>query len=97
MIYNYKLTNEADKDLSNIFDYTENEFGFNQAVKYLTDLKIVLLKIYKNSEIGKNRKDLRKGLFSIPEQSHIIFYLKEKEAIIITRILHSSRDFQKFL
>ncbi|WP_452222489.1 type II toxin-antitoxin system RelE/ParE family toxin [Lacinutrix salivirga] len=97
MNYNYKLTNEADNDLNDIFYYTEKEFSYNQAVIYLTDLETVILKITKNPKIRKKRKDLKRGLFSIPEQSHIIFYFIEKEVIIITRILHTSKDLKNYL
>ncbi len=34
----YELSPEADKDLSDIFDYTETEFGLDQAVSYLGNL-----------------------------------------------------------
>ena len=97
MINNYILTNEADSDLSDIFDYTENEFGYNQAVKYLSNLKTALSKISKNPAIGRKRKDLKKGIFSVPEQSHVIFYLINKEVLIIVRVLHSSRDLKNFM
>ena len=32
----YILSESADVDLEDIFDYTMNEFGFEQAEKYLT-------------------------------------------------------------
>ena len=36
----YILSREADNDLEKIFDYTLEEFGFNQAVKYLEEIEI---------------------------------------------------------
>ena len=35
----YVLSDEADNDLNDIFDYTEQEHGFDQAILYLTLLK----------------------------------------------------------
>ena len=97
MKHNYILTNEADNDLSDIFDYTENDFGYNQAIKYLSDIKITLIKISRNPEIGRKRNDLKKGIFSFPEQSHVIFYLIKNKVLTITRVLHASRDIKNFL
>ena len=40
-IDHYKLSESADQDLEDIFDYTEVEFGMDQAISYLSDLEIV--------------------------------------------------------
>ena len=88
----YKLSKEADFDLDDIFDYTEIEFVFNQAVKYLSGLDTVFESLVKNPEIGRKRNELRLGLYSLTEQEHIIFYRIVDEYIRIVRVLHGHKD-----
>ena len=88
----YVLSEVADNDLEAIFDYTENEFGFNQAVNYLTELETVFLQLVANPRIGRNRDEIKKGLYSISEQEHIVFYRLFSSKIRIVRVLHGSRD-----
>ena len=37
----YELSQEADKDLEEIFDYTAEKFGIEQAVGYVSDFEDV--------------------------------------------------------
>lgn len=93
----FRLSIEADKDLDDIFDYTEHEHSFNQAIKYLSDLDTLFEKLIKNPHIGKERKEIKKGIFSIAEQEHVVFYQIKKEYILIIRVLHGRRDIPKHL
>ncbi len=93
----FLLSNDADADLDEIFDYTEAEHGFNQAVKYLSDLDNLFEQLVKNPNLGKERKEIRKSIYSIVEQEHIIFYEIREEYILIARVLHGRRDIPKFI
>jgi toxin ParE1/3/4 len=93
----FLLSNDADADLDEIFDYTEAEHGFNQAVKYLSDLDNLFEQLVKTPNLGKERKEIKKGIYSIVEQEHIIFYEIREEYILIARVLHGSRDIPKFI
>lgn len=92
----YELSEEADFDLNEIFDYTENEYGFNQAVHYLTKLDTVFKSLVNNPLIGRTRNEIKHGLFSIAEQEHIIFYRIQNDYIRIVRVLHGKKDIPKF-
>ncbi|MFS4482401.1 type II toxin-antitoxin system RelE/ParE family toxin [Hyunsoonleella sp. 2307UL5-6] len=91
----YKLSEEADFDLEDIFDYTDHRHGFNQAVKYLSDLDFVFKQLVSNPEIGRKRNELKLGLYSISEQEHTIFYRIKKNHIRIVRVLHGSKDLHR--
>lgn len=93
----FLLSNDADADLDKIFDYTEAEHGFNQAVKYLSDLDNLFEQLVKNPNLGKERKEIRKSIYSIVEQEHIIFYEIREEYVLIARVLHGRRDIPKFI
>lgn len=91
-IKSYELSAEADADLEEIFDYTHQEFGFNQAVKYLTDLDAIFSTLISSPEIGRLRSEIRTELYSISEQEHVIFYRILPDKIRIVRVLHGSKD-----
>lgn len=91
----YKLSEYADYDLEAIYDYTTYHHGFNQAIKYLTELDVVFKQLVISPEIGRKRNELKLGLFSIIEQEHIIFYRILENHIRIVRVLHGSKDMSK--
>ena len=95
-VNSYLLSSEADRDVEEIFDYTFDIFGLDQAVKYLSELEGLLSNLCLNPEIGKTRDEIRDELRSFPYESHIIFYRILPDHIRVVRILHSSRDILKF-
>lgn len=88
----YELSLAADQDLSAIFDYTETEFGLNQAARYLGDLDQCFARLVENPGIGKARTEIRPELYSIVTGSQIVFYRVLSDRIRIVRILHGSCD-----
>jgi len=88
----YELSEEADFDIEEIFDYTERQHGFNQAVKYLSDLDTVFESLIIDPKIGRKRNEIRTELYSILEQEHSIFYRILNDHIRTVRVLHGSKD-----
>ena len=88
----YQLSLEADQDIDDIFDYTDREFGFNQAVDYVQGFDGLFQKLLLNPELGKARDEIKPGLRSIPKDEHIVFYRVMENHIRIVRVLHGSRD-----
>ena len=62
----YELSTEADQDIDAIFDYTEIEFGFDQAVKYVSEFDDFFVRLLDNPELGKKRDEIKAGLFFTP-------------------------------
>ena len=93
----YILSEIADKDLEGIFDYTFDEFGFDQAEKYLLEIEEIFQNLIANPQIGKKRDEIKQGLYSFPKDNHIIFYRILDNHIRIVRVLHGSRDISKYL
>ena len=92
----YILSEIADKDLEDIFDYTFDEFGFDQAEKYLLEIEEIFQNLIINPQIGKKRDEIKQGLYSFPKDNHIIFYRILDNHIRIVRVLHGSRDISKY-
>jgi toxin ParE1/3/4 len=92
----YELSQIADSDLDGIFEYTKHEFGFGQAVDYLSQMDELFLKLTAYPEVGRRRDELKKGLRSIRIGSHVVFYRILKNKIRIVRVLHARRDFPRY-
>ena len=88
----YILSEIADADLDEIYEYTKKEFGADQAVKYLLEVEEVFQQYFINPEMGRKRDEIKKGLYSFPKHNHIIFYRIFEDHICIVRVLHGSKD-----
>ncbi|WP_144281113.1 type II toxin-antitoxin system RelE/ParE family toxin [Chryseobacterium echinoideorum] len=92
----YALSKIADKDLEDIFDYTSDEFGFEQAEKYLLEIEEIFQNLILNLQLGKKRDEIKKDLYSFPKDNYVIFYKILNKSIRIVRVLHGSRDVPKY-
>lgn len=92
----YILSEIADEDLEDIFDYTMNEFGFEQAEKYLTEIEDVFQSLLTNPELGKARNEIKTDLYSFPKDHHLTFYRILDNHIRIVRVIHGSRDIPRY-
>lgn len=92
----YILSEAADEDLEDIFNFTLNKFGFAQAEKYLLEIDDIFQNLIKNPELGKSRNEIKKGLYSFPKDNHVIFYRILEDHIRIVRVLHGSRDIPQY-
>lgn len=97
MIKGYALSEEAASDIDDIFEFGEYKFGNAQAINYLIGLEEHFEKITKNPDIGRERNEIKFGLFSLPYISHIIFYRKLSHKVRIVRLLYGGRDLIRFL
>lgn len=89
----YKLTKQAVKDLSKIWNYTFEVWSENQADKYYDGIISHCEEIAENPNLGKNYDGISKQLFGIKSNRHIIFYRTLNENYVeITRILHQRMD-----
>lgn len=95
--YTYELSEEADNDLLEIYDFTAEKFGADQAVKYLVGLESMFFALCLHPYTGRERNEIRIGLRSSSYVSHIVFYRIIESRIRIVRVLHASRDLQRFL
>lgn len=91
----YELSQEADRDLEDIFDYTLEVFGLDQAVAYVSAFDDVFIMLAKNPGTGRRRPEIRAGLRSFIKDYHVIFYRVTKGRLRIVRILHGARAMTK--
>ena len=92
MVAFYELSEAADQDIQDIYEYAEREYGADQAEAYTLELEIFLDRLVRNPKMGKQRDEIRSGLRSFPKGHHIIFYRILSDRIRVVRVLHSRRD-----
>ena len=89
----YFLTNKAVDDLTDIWNYTFEEWSEQQADKYYQILIDNCKEIAQNPKLGRNYDGIMTTLFGFKVTRHIIFYRKLSEnEIEIIRILHDRMD-----
>ena len=93
----YVLSQEADNDIEEIFEFGEYKFGKARALSYLIQMEEHFVLLAENPGIGKKRNEIKEGLFSLPYVSHIIFYRILENNIRIVRVLYGGRDLVRFL
>lgn len=87
------LRQEAINDLSDIWNYTLQEWSEHQADKYYSKIKFACLEIGNSPSIGKIYSGISKRLLGLKSGKHIIFYhLISEDEIEVIRILHERMD-----
>lgn len=94
----FRLTNDAVKDLSAIWNYTHDTWSENQADTYYKLLLTACAELAKKPNLGKDYADIYPELKGQRASKHIIFYRElDKGTIEITRILHERMDLKSKL
>jgi len=91
----YRLSPLAEFDIEEIFDYTINMHGQNQADKYTSELYSRFEWLSNSPELGLNRDELTEGYKSYFQGKHTIFYSETTEGIEIIRIIGQSEDVER--
>lgn len=92
MTNSFKLTEDAERDVIDIYLYTLEHFGLAQAEKYSEELFQRFSQISKSPALGRSFEDIYPGAFRANKGSHAIYYKKQGELILVLRILHQMMD-----
>jgi len=91
----YEFTHEAERDLEAITDFTCEQWGRQQAEKYLKGLNELAQNLADNPALGMSRGVLLEGLLSFPYLSHVLYYVQQAHGITIIRVLHKRMDHER--
>ena len=92
----YRFTNEAVKDLEEIWSYTNKKWSIEQADRYYNLIIDEIEFISSNPHLGKSIDYIKEGYKSTKVKSHVVFYKQhENDTILIVRILHQNMDIKK--
>ena len=92
-----RLSDAAQRDLTDIAEYTERVWGTEQKRVYLDRLSERFQYIRAHPTQGTPRDNLQLGSRSLPSGSHLIFYRMTPDAIEIVRVLHRRMDLRRHL
>ncbi|MDR1473990.1 MAG: type II toxin-antitoxin system RelE/ParE family toxin [Lactobacillales bacterium] len=101
MAYNINITEEAQEDLNQIFDYISKHFLASQAAtNTLENIRLTILKLEEFPEIGVDVSERLKKKFSdevklrmLITGHYLVFYIFENSTITILRVLYQKRNF----
>ena len=88
----HPLSERAAADLSAIADYTIERFGIDQARIYSHRLFQALDTLAVYPQIGTDYNLVRPGVRRLANESHVIYYRRTKEGVLILRILGAGQD-----
>jgi toxin ParE1/3/4 len=85
-----RLSGRAKEDLLSIGAYTLRTWGERQTMHYLNDLERCANMLARNPKVGRSCDWIRSGLHRFEQGLHVVFYRREKDGILVVRILHQS-------
>lgn len=89
----YRLTRRADQDLIDIYLYTLETFGLDQAERYVEGIRSCLGLLADNPRLGRRADIVRPGTRRHEHGGHVIFYREDAEqgGLVIQAVIHSRR------
>jgi len=93
----YKLTPEAEKDLTEIYLYGFLNFGEAQAEAYFAELEDCFQLLSKTPLICRERSEFSPPVRIHHHGRHLVVYVIKSELVLIVRLLHDSMDVQRHL
>ena len=88
----YRLTPAAVRDLSSIWEDTEERWDAQQAETYLAEIRAAIERVAQRPERGRSCDDVREGYLRYAIGNHVIFYIANSHAVDVIRILHQRMD-----
>lgn len=93
----YVLSPRARADLDDIWVYSAQSWGTDQAKDYIRLVQSAIETVAEEPRRGRACDEVRKGYRKYPAGSHVLLYRVLKAEIDIVRILHSRMDFERHL
>lgn len=88
----FRVTQAARSDLEQIWRYTAERWGPEQADLYIDRLVLRFAWLAANPGLWQARPEVGVGICSRVETSHVIFFSATSSAINILRVLHGRMD-----
>ena len=84
----YRLTEQADRNLGEIYLYAAEQFGIRQADKYADELEHVCSLLADHPLMDRPADKSRAGLRRHEHAGHVIFYRPTGKGVLIVAIIH---------
>ena len=93
----FVLKPRAQADLDEIWDYTVERWGIEQAETYTRQLAKHIQAIADNPALGHECDEVQAGYRQYPSGSHVLFYRLTDGGIEVVRILHERMDYERHI
>jgi toxin ParE1/3/4 len=87
-----EFTSDATSDLDDILDYSIAQWGVDRGFDYVTEIRNRAMRLADGFHPGLQADDIQHGLRRQLSGSHVIWFRRETNRILIIRVLHQSRD-----
>jgi len=91
-VFNLSVTPKAESDLIRIWVYTCEEWGVDQADKYLDQLEAGMQQLINHPSLGANYAYVLSGYRRLQVEHHAVFYQVLESEVLIVRVLHEDVD-----
>lgn len=91
-MFNLSVTPKAESDLIGIWVYTCEEWGVDQADKYLDQLEAGMQQLINHPSLGANYAHVLPGYRRLQVEHHAVFYRVLESEMLIVRVLHEDMD-----
>ena len=88
----YRLTPAAQRDLSSIWDFTQDHWDARQAESYVQEIRAAIQRIAEDPRRGRSCDDIREGYRRYGIGSHVVFFVESVDGVNVIRILHQRMD-----
>ncbi|HKX45920.1 MAG TPA: type II toxin-antitoxin system RelE/ParE family toxin [Planctomycetota bacterium] len=82
----------ARADLEQVWSYTLERWGVEQADRYLRGIGVVLRLLAEHPALGRDESKLREHYRSYLVGRHVIYYVFDDATLSVVRVLHCSLD-----
>ncbi|MGB3150304.1 MAG: type II toxin-antitoxin system RelE/ParE family toxin [Maribacter sp.] len=93
----YKLSNKAEIDLAELYEFGIYKFGISQAQHYFVGMHEAFNVLAENIDLGRNASEFIADLKRFSYKAHTIFYLQTASGIFIIRVLSHRMDYEQNL
>ena len=93
----HSLSPRARRDLREIWGFTFERWGKDQADRYIVRLHRAIEIVAGNPTRGRSCDNLRAGYWRYSAGAHVLFYRLVADQVVIMRVLHQSMDFARHL
>jgi toxin ParE1/3/4 len=97
MTARFTLTPRAQADHSDIWEFTANRWGIDQAETYTRQLGAHVAMVAGNPALGSACPEVRTGYYKFASGAHILFYWIRDNCIEVVRVLHERMDYAQHL
>ena len=88
----YRLTPAAARDLSSIWDFTQERWDPRHAETYLLEIRAAIERVASDPDRGRVCDEIREGYRRYAIGSHLVFYVSDHDGIDVIRVLHQRMD-----